>query len=253
MKKIFLKSLFLFIFCYLYNNCIAQKNDSLVFVNSLHSIIFYDNNSFLIKRNWQDINPLLYCGDEILSFGTYVKKKNKYYLFSDSSIMSDKLNIIPLCEIEKENLDFTIVLNSPYFDFIKQNPKYEQSYFFLIKITEKTQNLEKEEVYPTIFFNDTIVLKNYSKKEISKINIEIYPLDKLRIPWYKFLSLEYKLSKKGLNYISINIPQFSLNYIYYKRFEDLPIVQLNKNTIKFKNLKYYQNFNKKFLDSKPDY
>jgi hypothetical protein len=252
MKKIFLKSLFYLIFGFLINDCIAQKNDSLVFVNSLHSIIFYDNNSFLIKRNWRDINPLLYCGDEILSFGTYVKKWNNYYLFSDSSIMSDKLNIIPLCEIEKENLDFTIILNSPYFDFIKQNPKFAQSYFSLIKITEKTQNFENEVVYPTIFFNDTIVLKNYSKKEISKIRIEIYPLDNLRIPWYNFLSLEYTLSKKGLNYISIYIPQFSLNYIYYKRYEDLPIIQLNKNTIKFKNLKYYKDFNKRFIDSKRD-
>lgn len=242
--KFSILKLFIFYILNIFNSS-AQTINCKIYENATRSIKLFDNNKFVMKAK-SDRARLE--GDDTLSFGYYEKKGESFFLYSDTSINSQILDVNMINENKQNNEDLTIVINSPYNDFLKRNPKYLKSYYYLVSfiidtVKDKSSYLSyKESYYLTIFFNDTIVLKQYANKGISKLYVDIVPIDKSRNPWVSKLRVEYNLKDIENNFISLSLPQFTKNYIYYYRFNGSKIKKINHKLIQFNGSNYYLDF-----------
>lgn len=219
--------------------CTAQT-DSVVYENLDSKLILYPDSTFVLENTGVDIFRVQGFGDNIITYGKYVKYKNKsFYLYSHPEIMSSQLDVIANFEAKDNDSILTIILSSP---LSKQKEEYsilEKSYFYTVSFSyvEDKENLQ---TLPLIFFSDTILIKNFPNKPIEKIGIRIYPYQPmvLRSPFYDYLSLTYSLKDIHSNYLSLYVPKLTACYMYYKRFygQEIEIldsctVSIDKNTL----------------------
>ena len=216
--------------------CIAQVNrDSVLYKNLNSCLILYNDSTFIFKNTGFDIAPIHGFGDDTISYGKYIQYKNKsLYLYSDPYIMSSQLNITVQEEKIKQQDSITIILSSPYGGQCKNYLSIlKDAYFYLIDLSYTDIATGKESNYKKCFFNDTIIIPDFSKKLIAKISIMIYPYKSIGLgtPYYKYLSANYTPKNNKSNYFSLYISQFTASYIYYERFYAKEIEIIDNCTI----------------------
>ena len=229
-KKLFFLANIVLICCF----CKAQI-DSVVYENLSSKLILYTDSTFVVKNKGWDIARLKGIGDDTITYGKYVKYKNKsLYLYSHPDIMSSQLDVISNFEA-KNNRDstLTIILSSPFSEQRKEYPELlKEAYFYAVDILFAEEK-ENTQMFPTVFLNDTIVIKNLPKKPIEKIFIRIYPYHSIgmRSAYYSYLSIDYSLEDIHSNFLSLHVPKFSAYYIYYARFDNQEVEILDNCTL----------------------
>jgi hypothetical protein len=217
------KKLFFFVnFMLLLPICRTQTIDSIVYENFSSKLILCSDSTFVFKNKGTDITKIQGIGDDIITYGKYVKYKNKsLYLYSHPEIMPYQLDVIATFE-GKSNQDstLTVILSSPFSEQRKKHFELlEKAYFYTINILYTGEN-EKLQRFPLIFFNDTIFIESFPEKGVEKISIGIYPYQSIwtSLPFYSYLSLNYYLKDIHSNYLSLYVPEFTAYYMYYDRF-----------------------------------
>jgi hypothetical protein len=209
--------------------------DSVIYKNLNSCLILYGDSTFCFKYTGVDIFRLQCFGDDTVSYGKYLQYKNRaLYLYSHPFIMPFQLNVIALEEKIESHDSITIILSSPFKEQCKEYPKsLKNAYFYLVELFYADTIKEEILSYRKSFFNDTILIPNFSKKLISKISITIYPYKSIGLgqPYYKYLSTNYFPKDYRSNYFSLHIPQFSACYMYYERFYNKEVEIIDKCTI----------------------
>ena len=233
-----------------------DQNDSIVYTNSHQYFVFYKNGIYKQYYIPCDICPT-YGDDNLMSYGKYVKYKNKaYYLFSDTNFTYSSDLLLNVVEKKIENSSVVnIIINSPYENSKSQMIEFQQDDFFYflkiiydkgdIKNSDITKNssfetkfLEKNGFYSSIYISDENVfsIPIDTFLTIQKIEIYIYPLENfVEAPFAKG---EYKIINKESNYFQIEIPQFTYGYLFYKRYFLKMVEIIDHKTIGFDNLIY---------------
>ena len=260
--RVYLVFIFFFIS---YFTLFSKQKDTVgvIYEYNGESMTLFNDGTFVYKVTPCDICPSL-CESDVVSFGRYVKYKNKaYYLFSSPLIAGPKLDVHVeenKTEENKINLkdSLKIELISP-FEKNKANSGFERkSIFYQITVYYRVDSKgslidgqdyndldfvyappfsAKEIIWyePTYtFWNHKFTIPKFENFTITGFKVKIYPTDYNRVH-YHYLWFSYKLEDTNTNYIQINIPQFSYQYLCYETFFYKELRILNKDMVVLDN------------------
>jgi hypothetical protein len=166
---------------------------------------------------------------DTLSFGTWRQENNFVVLNTPKSIESQKLKIIVEESFNPNSDSLVLEIFNPYENFSNQYEKVNRvfSYLFFIDSYESKYG-------PEIYMKgNRIALPKLITDKIVNLNLTIVPNSYLYpCPLaFNYLTTDmYTFRNRDANYIKIDIPDFTFNYIGYLRF-DKEYVRIKNSTL----------------------
>jgi len=211
--------LIIVVFILLSFNINAQNNLVGSYYNSdlKRQFVLNSDGSFLILNSKNDVN---FYQIDTLSYGTWQQEENFIILNTPKSIDSQKLGIAVI-ENELPNSDSLVIeISNPY---EKQYGKIEKGFhrvFSYIFFIDSYQGNFGPEI---LMESNRIVLPKTKEDKLVNLNLSIIPNSYLypSLIAYNFLTTDfYEFKNRNSNYIKIDIPDLTFNYIGYMRFRD---------------------------------
>ena len=213
----------------------TEEKKGTVYLGLFQSFTINNDGTYIYKERPEsyDISQLP-TSDYIISYGRYVKYRNKaYYLFSDTNLLycSDlKLNVEESFIKNKKGIAITIT--NPYEKAVLVDT-YKRNSFYRITVYYDGDSIRKKNIncISYVTYSNQLEIPDSDSKNIDKIEVFIYPL----IIGYgaSFAKGNYILKNKNSNILHIDIPQFTYDYLFYKRYLYDFIEIIDKNTIGF--------------------
>lgn len=223
MNRIFL------IFLIIVSSCILcfSQNDSVIYRGSGSYFVFYSDSTYKLINMPCDICPAFADNNNLLSFGRYVKFKNKaIYLYSDTSLNDVEMNVV-------ESKDQT-----PYFKIHIETPAQEDSldmlrphYFYALRIFYKRICKDSVNYFHQEYYQNEpqFTIPKDSTIFISNITVCIYPKESAK--GKPFTKNRYIVKSNINNIFTISFPQFVTGYLDYLRMFHYRLDIFNKRLI----------------------
>jgi hypothetical protein len=225
----------------------SYRRDSTIYENSGYKLILYEDSSFVYKWKGSDIARIRGVGDDTVSWGKYVKYKNKaFYLYSSPELMSNELNVIGTESFMNSMKDsIIIILSSPFTEQSRLFPKKKINYYlYVIRLRYKIENIKSLNdivlTPPISSFSDTIKIGNINYHQIESIILQIYPY----IPPYSLgiyrepvssLYAEYYIQNTSSNCFNLHLPKLTTYYCFYDRFDAMELKRIDACTLLINN------------------
>jgi hypothetical protein len=221
----------------------THHRDSTIYENLGYRLILYSDSDFIFKWKGTDIARIQGIGDDTMSYGKYVKYKNKaFYLYSSPDLMSNDLKVMGTETFTPNMKDtITITISSPYNTRLLYK-EMSCSYLYIVRIRYKTDNITcLNDIIlssPVSSFSNIIKIENRKQLPIESIIIQIYPyLSPYSIGLYKDpvvynLYAEYQVQAISANCFDIYLPQLTPYYCFHERFDAKEFEILNDCTIR---------------------
>ena len=209
----------------------AQMNYSGMYVNEKGNriLMLKDDNTFTLTDN-TDFGPLMPMWRlDTLSYGYWECKDNYIVINTPKSIESNKMEMSIKEEYLSGKDSLLIIISNPYETYYLKH-KGNRLFRYLIYIDDFDMNF-REGVLTEGNTARVYAPKNY---RINGIALWIIP-DSYRYPGnleFNFLKTEYvRLKNPKSNILKIEIPDFTLEYIGYERYNNEHIIIRNKKLI----------------------
>jgi hypothetical protein len=220
----------------------THHKDSTIYENNGYQLILYSDSDFIYKWKGADIARIQGIGDDTVSYGKYVKYKNKaFYLYSSPDLMSNHLKVMGTDTFIHNMKDtITITISSPYNTRLLYK-KMSCSYLYIVRMRYKQDKITclSDIVLSSSIcsFSNIIKIENREQLPIESIIIQIYPYLSpysigLKPPVVYYLYAEYQVQAISANCFDIYLPQLTPYYCFHERFDAKEFEILNDCTIR---------------------